>query len=345
MNLVKKIKIKTENGKLRRIVFFNTALFEYGKTKEGKKFFNFMFTPKNSKSISKDTPVFYLKVNRNIEDTFICLQYWIDITYLMDADFYIICDNKELEINIYKKIKFKNENIKIIKSETRPFKRILKEQKIQKKWYKAAFAHLTVFHHAQKNNIQSYWNIDADDALFLTTPQNAVRILNHAQNYAKENNIDAFSFDFWATKTKGRHWSFGITYIKEHKDFITKIKENNIQWEEYKNYTSVHNIDWIFTFLKDKNIFKFETFYVENLCFLHWGRFFGDMKNSYLVTWKNGKMIYPLWNIFKDKRAINFIPEKLIKFDLGINNDECCDFAVQYLVHLKRIPQDENEII
>lgn len=341
MKIFEKIKINIVNEKLRRVKFLGITLYEYG-NKKNKKFFRpaiFKLFQKKEACFNKQNPVFYLKVNRDIKDTFICLQYWIDIAAETNSDFYIVCDNKDLKLKILENIKFKNENIKFIKSKVKPFFKTVKKQKLHKCWYRAAFAHLTVFWHIKKHKIQNCWNIDADDALFLTNTKNAIKILNTAQDYVHQNNLNALSFDFWATKTQNRHWSFGITYIQNNKDYFKDLKENIINWEEYKDRTSVHNIDWIFSFLKNKGILKLETFYVENLYFMHWGRFFGDMKNAFIVTWNNGEMLYPIWySIFHDTRGKHTIPKNIVKFDLGINKEDCLDFAMKYLANLKRMP-------
>ena len=207
--MFKKLKIDVKNGKLRQIEFFNIPIWQYGKF-EGKKFNSLNL----NKIIKKQTnkPMFYLKVNRDIDDSILCLQQWINIVNALDGDFYILCDNESLRKRILNKISFYSPDIKFIKSQKSIFSKILKLQQIAPKWINAACAHLSVFKHAQVNNIDKYWNVDADDSLFMTEIKNVVEILKTAQTYADTNNIDLFSFDFWVTKTKNRHWSFGITY-------------------------------------------------------------------------------------------------------------------------------------
>jgi hypothetical protein len=329
--LFEKIKLNVNNKKVRLIRICNKSVLQYEKDAGGKKHYTLPFIPKiqNNKN-----PLFYLKVNQDDEDSLICIQYWINIIAEMHADYIIICDNKSLERKILKKIFFPNSNIKFIKSTRKSFLPILKKQKLQKKWYKAACAHLTTYIHAKKNNIKHFWNIDADDALFLVEPKKAVTILQTAQDYANENQLDDFSFDFWATKCRGRHWSFGITYTRNSADYIKLLQENIITWDNYKRWTTVHNLDWLFSFLKDSGKLNLKSFYVENMYFIHWGRFIGDMKNAYITTWKNNQMYYPiLKDIFKDKRGIlPVVSEDIVhKFELGVSEDECLDFAMKYL--------------
>jgi hypothetical protein len=279
-----------------------------------------------------------------MDDTLLCLQYWINIIDEYNVDFYIICDDKNLELKILEQIVFKNSNIKFICSIKKPFKKIVGAHKLSKRWLNAAYAHLTVFYHAKKNNIENYWNIDADDSLFLVKPSVATVILKAAQNYSDENDLSAFSFDFWSTKTRGKHWSFGITYTRANVDYFKLLDCNNIDWSKYKDYTSVHNIDWVFTFLKDLGQAKLMTFYVENLYFIHWGRFLGDAKNAFIAFWKNGEMSYPIrTNIFKDPQGIFPILDDntIVKFDLDINEEDCLDFGKEYLINLKKLSNIE----
>lgn len=336
--MFKKIKVNIKDGKLRRICFLNFSLFLYGKY-DGKKFCSFNI----KKIINKqsDKPIFYLKVNRNIEDTILCLQRWIDIINDFNADFYILCDNEGLKDRILKNVTFYSPDIKFIKSKRNVFQKILNCQKIASNWVNAACAHLSVFEHANSINASKYWNVDADDSLFLIDNNKVIEILNNAENYAETNNLDLFSFDFWATKTKGIHWSFGITFQRNTKNYFDLLNKYIINWNDYKNYTSVHNIDWVFTFLKNSQTINAKSFYVENLYFIHFGRFFSDLKNANIAYWNNGKMYWPIWaEIFKDSRGIMNIPntEDIVKFSLLIEKDECLNFAIKHLVGWTRLP-------
>lgn len=336
--MFKKIKVNVKNGKLRLIYFFNFLVFLYGKF-QGKKFN--LLTFKKIMKKQADKPTFYLKVNRNIEDSILCLQRWIDVINACNGDFYILCDNDALKDRILKKIAFYSPDIKFLRSKKDIFKKILKCQKIAPNWVNAACAHLSVFEHAKANNIKNYWNIDADDSLFLTCDTNVVEILKTAENYAEAHDIDLFSFDFWATKTKGVHWSFGITYQRNIKDYFDLLNKCIINWEDYKNYTSVHNIDWVFTFLKNSKAINAGSFYVENLYFVHFGRFFSDLKNANIAYWDNGKMYWPIWSeIFKDSRGVMDIPnaEDMVKLTLPIEKEECLNYAIKYLVGWGRLP-------
>lgn len=329
--LVKIVEVSYKNSKFNRLFLCGVHILDYGKSIKG-------FIRISPPKLNLEHPFFYLKVNRDIPDTLVCLQHWIDIVAEYNSDFVIICDNKHLELNILEKIHFNSNNVRFISSYSWPFKKIVKRQKIARKWRKAANAHLTVFLHAQKYAVKKYWNIDADDSLILQPKNKVCHILQQAEKFAEENSCDGLAFDFWVTKCKGRHWSLGIVYFRNTSQIFKLLNDSLIDWKDYTNFTSVHNIDWVLTSLKDKNLLKLCSFYVENLYFIHFGRFLGDMKNSYLACWKEGYMSYPIWNIFKDKRGAHKIPEidDLLKFECNVTEESCLDFAMEYLVGWKR---------
>lgn len=335
-----KLKINLKNGKLRQLEVLNMPFLRYGKFNN--KNFSLIFNKKFQRD-EKQKPVFYLKINRNIEDSLLCLQYWINLVDKYGSDFYILCDSENLRKSVLKNLTFYTPEIKFIKSYKTEFKKINCFQEIAPNWINASCAHLSVFLHAKKNNIKKYWNIDADDTAFLTEPHSGAKFLEEAQKYAEINNIDLFSFDFWTTKTKNKHWSFGITYTNTTKDILSLLETNKINWNNYRNWTSVRNIDWVFTFLKDTKKLNSKTFYVENLYFIHFGRFFSDLKNANIAYWNKGKMYWPIWSdIFKDKRGVMNIPltDDIIKFDLQFTQEDCLNYAIKYFVNWDRLPID-----
>lgn len=341
--MFKKLKIKLSEGKLRQLQFLGIPVFSYGNIR-GKKF-KYFFNYRNTFT-QQNKPVFYLKVNRDIMDSILCLQYWIDTAHEFGVDFYILCDNEPLKRRILKNIYFYSPDIKFLKTKKSIFKNILKLQRIAPNWKNAACAHLQTFEHAKSLGLKHYWNIDADDTLFLTNVTNTVKVLNDAQIYAEENDIDLFSFDFWATKTKNHHWSFGITYQRSTKNYLQLLENHLIDWNNYKNWTSVYNIDWVFTFLKNSKKINAKTFYVNNLYFIHFGRFFSDLKNANIAYWSNNKMVWPIWaDIFKDSRGVFDIPqtEDIVKLEFESNKEECLDFGIKYLVNLDRIPLNKKD--
>lgn len=110
-----------------------------------------------------------------------------------------------------------------------------------------------------------------------------------AEEYARRNNLDAFSYDMWWTRSVGTHWSFGITFTKTMNKFISWIKfyANNDWQKDYKKYNVQYNVDWFFTFAKEKSILKCGTFYAEELILIHWGDFFRNNFASNISYFKD----------------------------------------------------------
>lgn len=95
-----------------------------------------------------------------------------------------------------------------------------------RRWSKAAFAHLTTFAHAQSNGYSSFLNIDADDTCFCLKPERVVECLKKVENYARNNNIKLFSLDMHVSDSLGEHWSYGITYTDSTVDWIRYIESH-----------------------------------------------------------------------------------------------------------------------
>ena len=333
MKIFEKIKTKVKTGKFKRFYLLNFCFLEISIYDCKRKI---RFFPKE-RFVKDDKPIFYLKVNRDIDDTLFCFQNWIDILNVMHRKFCILCDNKKLEKKILKDITFYDTDFSFLKS--KKYKKIVKEQRIDKKWINACFAHLTVFDVAVKESDNYFWNIDADDSFFVTDPKSAALILLRAEEYAEKKGLDAFSFDFWATKTAYKHWSFGITYTKPRKDWFLLLEKNQINWNDYRNLTSVHNIDWVFSHLKNIAAVNLSSFYVDKLYFIHFGRFLGDIKNAFIAKWENGILSHLiLSDIFKYPKAKFEIgtPEKIIE----ISNDEILTGrnGISYYLKLQKLP-------
>lgn len=181
MWLYKKIEFNTEREAVKQYRIFNVPVLEvYIRNLESKKL-HYSILPFFKKDRSYfENPVnkhtFYLKVNNINNTSFQCIQHWINIIGWLKADFYIICDNDILENMIYNRIRFNNKNIKFIKSAYKPLTNIVKNISTPF-WSKATYAHLTAFLHAKKHKIQNFWDIDADDTMFLVEAPRAAEII------------------------------------------------------------------------------------------------------------------------------------------------------------------------
>lgn len=334
MKFYKKIEVNLLLGRLFRFYLLGLPLFQVEVRTDGK--MNFSLPLFQKKSIDKSKPVFYLKINRDEEYTFLCLQHWINTLNALGNDFIIICDKPELELKVLRRIRFASSNIKFINSCKNSFLKSFVKIVATKWWKKATFAHLTTFYHAQKHSITKFWNIDADDTMFALEPEEIATMLRRVEDYANSVNIKTISLDMWRSRTDKNHWSFGITYVNNFKEIFDTLKNiKTADWQ--KNYTHLalaFNLDWFFTYLKDNNLFKIETFYFENTSFIHWGSFLINTIESNICTWKGNKLSYPvLLNIYNDKTHGQIpIADDCIKFELdnGVESN-FYKFAYKYI--------------
>lgn len=274
----------------------------------------------------------YLKVNRTEEYALKNLSRWIDASYLMDADCYIICDDSRLQETILNNMLIYRD-ITFIKSEKSAEMEYLVAHIANRNWINTAYAHLTSFWHAC-GKYEYFWNIDADDTRLCVSIDRMVEILQRAEEYAEENEIDCFSLDMWRSETHGRHWSFGITYINGKVDWLDLCRRK-CQDEEYFRLDNEgnQNIDWFFTYLKQSTIKKIETFYVENMKFIHYSNdFFEKPVGSGMYHWKNGKLIYPIANYGLGIAEIGEydIADDVVKLELNISDCEASGILAYY---------------
>lgn len=233
----------------------------------------------------------YLKIKRKEGYSIFCLQEWIQTVHKLGYDCYIVCDNPDLYKILGKQIVFPSKKFQIIKSQTGVFSSLLKKM-ISRCWLKAGVAHFTTFTHADTNGYKYFWNIDADDTTFCCNLEKRYELLKRAEEYSLRNDLDAFSYDMWWTRSVGTHWSFGITFTKTKKNFVQWINSYaNDSWQRnYKKYNVDYNVDWFFTFAKESNILKCESFFCEDLILIHWGDFFRNNFASNISYFKDGEL-------------------------------------------------------
>lgn len=316
------VKIKGHKKKVKQIYFFDILFFEYQRS-GGDRYFKFLPSSKKEKSYASGTGerrVFYLKINRDNDFALICLQYWIDIINLLDADFYIICDNCKLKYKVLKNVTFKNLNIKFIKSKNPSLESVVKMMATPM-WENAAYAHLTTFYHSKLHGFRDFWNIDADDAMFLASPPKMAEKIQAIEDYAKKNKVDNFSLDMHTSKSRDRYWSFGITYTQNNLDYFELFRKySSLEWRKHSAFSmdKEFNIDRYFTFLRDKKIANNKIFCLNKCYFIHYGNFLVRRNHFGIYYWEAGKFTLPiLLNGFGDKKYGELpIAKSVIEFEL-----------------------------
>lgn len=343
LRFFERIQIKNNSGTSKLVCVFGIPVLQYANIDGRRK-----YCLPAKKQIDKTQPVFYLKINRRDDYVFLCFQHWIDTIAEKGADYFIICDNKILEKEICKKIIFHDTNIKFLKSCKNRKQKHIVDKIATKYWIKATYAHLTTFYHAKNNGIASFWNIDADDTLFCMPPEKISNYLKEVEAYADKNDIEAFSLDMHRSRTRGRHWSFGITYTKMDTNWFQIFNENpDVKWHKhYDNYDYEFNLDWFFTFLKDYKNIKNETFYINNSLFIHWGNFLTNIIGSGIFYWKNNTLKFPIiLEVIKDEYFGNIpISKDCIKFESDMNDEIKYKFIIDYVTYLYKPSKQMNNL-
>lgn len=305
-----------------------------------------MNTMKISRSLitemNKNQKAFYLKINRSEDFALRNLSRWIDAAYLAKAACYIVCDREDLVEKIKATILL-SESAVFIKSSKPADMETIVNQIASRNWINAAYAHLTTFWHAEKMGYDYFWNIDADDTQLCVSADRTQELLQCVERYAEENQIDCFSLDMWSSRFNGTHWSFGITYTKVRSDWQDLLLQRCGD-EEYKQFGTDdnNNVDWFFTYLKTCTNLRIETFYFENLKFIHYSNdFFLKPVGSGFYHWKEGKLLYPILYYCFGMKELGLYPiaSDVIKLDIQIQDDEAKD-ALSYYA---RDSRDLNE--
>jgi len=274
--------------------------------------------------------VFYLKVNRLIDYTIRNLQVWVSIiAEFKDAYAYILCDNEKLADRVNEEVDFKGISWSFLESRRDiEYLDLVKVISVAK-WHNAAYAHLTPFIHAKEQGYHEYWNIDADDTLFCAATNRVAEMIEGATLYAKNHDIDLFSLDMWRSRSYSMHWSFGITYTNGNVDWLHVMKRHMscVNGSKYfMNGNHAKNIDEYFTYIKsvDQDV-HIETFYFENLLFVHYSDdFIMNPIVSGVFKWKKGKLEYP---VIKHIYGIDSLGEieiakDVIRMDIGLEDYE-----------------------
>ena len=334
MKFYKKIRFPLGDRLVRQIWVCGLLVVQYHTSlanPKGKKSDLLLF-PRSDKRMARafDT-AFYLKINRNENYAIACLNRWFEIAEAMNADCYIICDNKALQKRVEREVNSRHCEKKFLKSVNKP--RIINNICTSIWSKKAGNAHLSTFYYARQNRHKHFWNIDADDTMFLLNAKKVAKILKEVATYAKTHNIHAFSLDMWHSRTLGTHFSFGITFTSLECDWFSILENNkNTKWQEKMMSldNGYFNLDWFFTYLGNEKIANVATFYIENAFFIHFGDFFVATYPLGLGIshWQKGKLRYPLLlEVYGSKRFGEIdIAKDCVKFEAGLNPQDCYDF-------------------
>ena len=283
--------------------------------------------------------VFYLKANRTDEYALKCLQNWFD-AISVNADehkVYFLCDGDQVRKKYLENLALEGINYELLSSDRESEELVhIVTNVTSDRWRNTGFAHLTTFLHAREHGIFEFWNIDADDTLVCLPPERFAKMLETAEVYGRENGLKGFSLDMWRSRSNGWHWSFGVTYTTDPAAWLDVFR-GHCEDEQYRTRATV---DQYTAYIKREHAgedFPLETFYFENLKFLHpssdWTA--GTPWEVEMFHWKNGRLDYPLLSGVLGLGAcgqVAIVPD-IIKFDIGISESESLQFFRGMLRH------------
>ncbi len=334
MKLFEKMKAMVKNGQYKRIYLFGIPILEIRKEGKHKKYIFVLLKKNGAIKCNSNDLIMYLKVNRTDDYSFWCLQEYINISNILKAKFIIICDNLRLEKMILKRIVFQDSHINFMRSYKKGYNKFIKSI-ASPFWEKAAYAHLTTFLHAQKYKITNFWNIDADDTMFMLHERKTVNILKQAMTIANALEIDVFSLDMHTSRTSNISWTFGITYTRMSSQMMSTIFscKNNQWFSRYKQYYSIYNFDLYITYLRDEKKLKALCFYPNNIYFCHYAYISSPFMYYSIYYFDNGRLYLPISKVTNEKDINIKIPNDVIKIDIGTSEHEGKIFLDKKVLH------------
>ncbi len=280
------------------------------------------------KKETNNKKVFYLKVNsKNYKTSMKCIEQWLDVANKMDADYYFICDDKDLERNILKTINFPNADIKFITSDRTILKSTLKKI-CSVSHLNAAYATLTAYKHSETNGIKNFWCIDADSIYIFAQTNDIVKSLTRAENIAENQDLHALTLDTERSSCLGLKWNFGVTYVRHNQDeygngyeaYLKSIVPKKLL-EYYRimlglNHTKSSLSD-IFSYLKATSLLKLATFNMTNIFVINWNLCNFDDISRMICTGTTDKTQHvPFYDALLFKPAGIKVADDVITIDL-----------------------------
>ena len=286
--------------------------------------------------------VFYLKINRAESNAVarVTLRYlieWIKIALQFpEAKIYILCDNPALEDYVSASINLDDLNCEFIKSsrDSEELTYIIEKITPSKHWQRVAYAHFTPFLHARDMGYENFWAIDADDMGLYAEPQKIAKVLESVKEYASLHKIDAISLEVWQVLSEFRVWTFGVVYTDNSIDWLNLMKNHCTDsdfLEKFGGRRYELNADWYCTYFRLRGFASLESFYVENLRFIHHADDAYMFPGAGLRYWHEGYCYFPLvYNDYGMKEAgILSIPKDIVKIDIGITAEESMRYLRQ----------------
>jgi hypothetical protein len=224
----------------------------------------------------------FLKFHRTDPAAVLCLRFWCEL--FKEHETFILCDryNPNTEpIPVFLKSVLEDYKVSVINSDYSIGEEYCRNLKGAKRGM--ASANMTPFKHMK--NTDAFWIVDADDTLFLTRDFEALREkIKKAEEYSRDNNIDAFSLDFY--RNLNNCWTFGLALLKSNMPW-QKIKD--LDGEEISATGLARNIDTAFELLGRKGIIKISNFVFDRIAFQHQCNNYPEMPHG-IYSWYKEKL-------------------------------------------------------
>lgn len=225
----------------------------------------------------------FLKFNRKGEIEENCLSFWLKL--FNSYKIYIVCDlfdvNKDPMPADLKKI-IENRPVTFINSNYSLGNEYVPYIKARKR--NMASANLTCFEHIDSRD-KFFWVIDADDTHFINPDwKTLIEKFHRAEKYLEEQNLDAFSLDFY--RNFNGTWTFGVCLINAKIEWqkIRTVKDVDLQ-----KFNLPGNNDSVFDVLGRMGKFKLKNFVFDHSTFQHVYNNFKGLKDG-IYYWENGKL-------------------------------------------------------
>jgi hypothetical protein len=245
------------------------------------------------------TPVF-LKANRVDADTEKCLSFWLSVFRNSKYhQIYFVCDNPQLVESL------RTTGLEILPTDVRASE--LARRLVGEPWFNVSAAHFSTFTYAERSKASYFWNIDADDTMFLGLPYQTLTDLLHVEAFSKLHNLDLISLDFYYSLLP-KHWSFGVAFCRNSiAEFLQKLSvvtldriEESIRARGFPKVSL--SIDQLFDYQRHTNSLKIRSFIFNNRMFFHKHPQLPSNLGRCLYRWEEGK----LWNQSLDEDVVQF---------------------------------------
>ena len=268
--------------------------------------------------------VFYFKINTCSPYMLRNLRHWLSAMEAYGGgEAYLLCDREDVKAAVEAEFPAP---LPWLSSRSDPELRRITGAVCEERWTACGDAHLSTFFHAREQGFDSFWNIDADDTRMCVSPEKIARILREAEAAARREDLALFSLDMWYTQTLGRHWTFGVTFVRDPAACIRAFSAHAADPAYFRMVEErrlFRNVDAYATCLRDMvRALRAETFYVENLLFVHYAEdLLYKSVGSGVMQWSRGVQLLPLMYCLFGLRnqALHFIRREEFRIDIGLD--------------------------